>query len=185
MHETWHQEFEQQCANLLQKDYPAAAGLTAAAFLQHLEPLRAQLVGQGLPVVDLAKGRLPFVIVVKSDCIAAEDAMARVEREGKPGVTKLYPSTPTDFKCIERVGLPPGLAKRLSFPARAPRYVVFDPRYDDRAWYLAGDRWVLQRRFDEGLRREVRYLLAAPYVPVPPPIPLPAPRLALRVYLFD
>ena len=82
-------------------------------------------------------------------------------------------------------GLPPGLAKRLSFPARAPRYVVFDPRYDDRAWYLAGDRWVLQRSFDVGLRREVRYLLAAPYVPMPPPIPLPLPRVSLRVYLFD
>ena len=94
-----------------------------------------------------------------------------------------HPGVPPGL--AKKGGLPPGLAKRLTFPARGPRYVVFDPRYDDRAWYLVGDRWVLQRRFDAGLRREVRYLLAAPYVPVPPPIPRPVPRLALRVYLFD
>lgn len=117
---------------------------------------------------------------------------ADAKKKGKPGkhgkgvkhhTVSVHPGVPPGL--AKKGGLPPGLAKRLSFPARAPRYVVFDPRFDDRAWYLVGDRWVLQRRFDSGLRREVRYLLAAPYVPVPPPIPLPLPRVSLRVYLFD
>lgn len=117
---------------------------------------------------------------------------ADAKKRGKPGKHgkrtahyshPAHPGVPPGL--AKKGGLPPGLAKRLSFPARAPRYVVFDPRYDDRAWYLAGDRWVLQRRFDPSLRQEVRYLLAAPYVALPPPIPLPLPRVSLRVYLFD
>ena len=116
---------------------------------------------------------------------------ADAKKRGKPGKHgkrshyshAAHPGVPPGL--AKKGGLPPGLAKRLSFPARAPRYVVFDPRFDDRAWYLAGDRWVLQHNFGADLRREVRYLLAAPYVPLPPPIPLPLPRASLRVYLFD
>lgn len=113
MREMLHQEFERQCTNLLQKGYPAAAGLTAEAFLQHLEPLREQLAAVKLPTVDLVKGQLPFVIVVKREWMGAEDAMARVERQGKPGVTKLYPRTADDFQCIEKVSLPEGAAYLL------------------------------------------------------------------------
>ena len=78
-------------------------------------------------------------------------------------------------------GLPPGLAKRLGRPVPARLYVAFDPRRDDRAWFLIDDRWVLFRGFDPGLRLEVRNALSLPHVPLPPLRP-PVPRL--HVVLF-
>ena len=80
-------------------------------------------------------------------------------------------------------GLPPGLAKKFgpSPPVRA--YVAFDPRRDDRAWFLIDGRWTLRDTFDSALRVEVRGAMAMPAVP--PPIPLPAVGVALRVVLFE
>ncbi len=80
-------------------------------------------------------------------------------------------------------GLPPGLAKK--FGARVPEraYVAFDPRYEDRAWFLIDGRWVLRKRFDAGVRAEVRDAFRLP--PVPPPIPLPSARVELHVVVFE
>ena len=117
-------------------------------------------------------------------CAGAADA----RRHGKPDK---HHKKATHHTVVHQVvhhhghsGLPPGLAKRLVFAQSAPRYVVFDPRYDDRAWYLVDNRWVLLRGFDTNVRREVHQLLVSPYVPLPPPIPLPVPHVSLRVYLF-
>jgi hypothetical protein len=82
-------------------------------------------------------------------------------------------------------GIPPGLAKRFgpTVPARA--YVAVDPRYDDRAWFLIGGRWVLQQDFDQDVRVEVRSLMTLPPIPGPPPVPLPKVEVAFRVVLFE
>lgn len=85
-------------------------------------------------------------------------------------------------------GLPPGLAKKLG-PTRPTRlYVALDPRWDDRAWFLLNERWVLRSLPEASLRREVRALLdfgPLPAPPLPPPIPLPRLGVELRLWLFD
>src|SRR5262245_52884041 len=83
-------------------------------------------------------------------------------------------------------GPPPGLAKKFgpTVPQRA--YIAVDPRYDDRAWFLIGDRWVLERSFPPDLRAEVRQVRVLPPAP-PPPVPLPRVdvHVHLRVVVFD
>ncbi len=100
------QEFDRQTENLLQKGYPEAAGVSAEEFLKHLEPLKQKIKEAAFPEIDLEKGYLPFVIVVKSDFVAAEKAMSLVEREGKRGFTKMYPRELKDFEPIGEVSIP-------------------------------------------------------------------------------
>jgi hypothetical protein len=80
-------------------------------------------------------------------------------------------------------GLPPGLAKKFGAAPPALAYVAFDPRYDDRAWFLIDGKWMLRQHFDSGLRVEVRSAMTLP--PVPPPVPLPSLDVAFRVVLFE
>jgi hypothetical protein len=106
-------EFERQVENLIQKGYPQAANLESPEFLNYLEPLKKALGELVIPGMDLEKGRLPFVIVIKCELVAAEKAMALVERAGKPGFTKMYPHEPQDFHPIEGLNLPLGPAYLL------------------------------------------------------------------------
>jgi hypothetical protein len=103
-------EFDRQLENLVQKGYPEAAGLTIRDFVNHIEPLRGHAGRLSLPVIDLRKGRLPFVIVVKGGLIRTDDAMLRVERDGKKGYVKLHPHVPGDFSAIDAVLIPAGMA---------------------------------------------------------------------------
>ena len=80
-------------------------------------------------------------------------------------------------------GLPPGLAKKFGQTVPDRAYIAVDPRYDDRAWFLIGDQWVLRRHFASPVRREVREVWALP--PVPPPVPLPHVGVDLHVVLFE
>ena len=103
-------EFERQLENLVRKGYPEAAGLSVADYLRHIEPLRGKAGKLGLPDKDLQKGRLPFVIVIKSGLMPTDDAMLLVEREGKKGYVKLHPHVPGDFGVIDGVLIPGGMA---------------------------------------------------------------------------
>lgn len=80
-------------------------------------------------------------------------------------------------------GLPPGLAKKFGAYRPERAYVAFDPRYEDRAWFLIDGQWILKRRFNAAVRAEVRDSLLLP--PAPPPVPLPAVRVELHVVLFE
>ncbi len=106
-------EFERQLANLLQKGYPQAARVSDAEFLKHIEPLYARLENLALCEPDLERGRLPFVIVVKTQFVAADTAMQLVERAGKKGFTNLYPVNPEDFQPIADVKIPNGMTYLL------------------------------------------------------------------------
>ncbi|MEX2533965.1 MAG: DUF5701 family protein [Trueperaceae bacterium] len=106
----FQEEFDRQVENLLQKRYHEIAGETAEAFTQQLEPLRERLEVLYLPAPDLERGRLPFVIVVKSELVAAEQAMVLVEWEGKSGISKMYPREPRDFNTVDGINLPTGVA---------------------------------------------------------------------------
>lgn len=109
----FEQEFERQVDNLLLKNYPAAAGMSAEKFLKQLEPLRVRLNGLTFEELDIDQGHLPFVIVVKSELVATDVAMSLVEKDGKAGVTKLFPHEPKDFQVIESENIPSGLAYLL------------------------------------------------------------------------
>ncbi len=80
-------------------------------------------------------------------------------------------------------GLPPGLAKKFGAHRPPKAYVAFDPRYEDRAWFLIDGRWILKKRFNAAVRAEVRDVRLLP--PVPPPVPLPSLDVELRVVVFE
>lgn len=99
-------EFDHQVGILFQKHVPHAAGLFQAGFLRHLEPLKNKLSEIPDSIIDLETGRLPFVIVLKSELIPTEKQMELVEKDGKAGITKLDPREPADFTPIESVTIP-------------------------------------------------------------------------------
>ena len=77
------QEFNRQVENLLQKNYPEAAGMSVDSFKKLLEPLSEKIKAVHDFEVDFETGTLPFVIVIKKDVVDSEKAMERVERLGK------------------------------------------------------------------------------------------------------
>lgn len=99
-------EFDRQVSNFIQKEYPSLAGMAVDKFLELLKPLREKITDLPHTKVDLENGYIPFVIVVKNNLVAAEKMMERVERQGKRGVTKLFPHTSTDFSVRDDVLLP-------------------------------------------------------------------------------
>src|SRR3990172_10165618 len=107
------EEFDCQVENLLQIGYPEAAGLSVEDFLKHIEPLKNKVEHLAVPEKDFENGRLPFVIVIKSSLVETGKAMLLVKREGKQGITKLYPHQSKDFEPIEEVVIPNGLAYLL------------------------------------------------------------------------
>ena len=107
------QEFDRQIENLLKKGYPKSAGLSKDAFLKHVLPLQEKLSDLIVPELDLEKGFLPFVIVIKSELFPSEKAMALTEKNGKSGVTILRPHTTENFKTIDEITLPNGMAYLL------------------------------------------------------------------------
>jgi hypothetical protein len=126
----------------------------------------------GIPLLGLA------LLLVSSSAAVAKPPK---EKKVPPGLAKKEGVPPGLAK---KGGLPPGLAKRFgpTVPERA--YIAFDPRYDDRAWFLIGDRWVLERGFTTSVRREVREVWDLPPAP-PPPVPLPRMDIRLRVVVFE
>jgi len=105
--------FERQVETLLQKGYPKAAGVPVEEFVKHLQPLKPKASVLEVPQADLEQGRLPFVIVVKSELIAPEKTITLVERQGKAGFAKLHPKAPSDFAPIDSVCIPDGMAYLL------------------------------------------------------------------------
>jgi hypothetical protein len=126
-HEQLRKEFDRQANNLLQKGYPEAANVSAEEFLKYIEPLKERIGKLTLTEIDLEKGQLPFVIVVRSDLIPVEKAMSLVEREGKSGLTKLYPRKPKDFEVIDGVRIPNGAAYLLVDIDRGKETINFTP----------------------------------------------------------
>jgi hypothetical protein len=99
-------EFDRQLNNLVQKGYPQAAGMSVEQFLKYIQPLRETILTLALPEVVLEMGCLPFVIVIGSDWVTTEQAMALAEREGKTGFINMYPVEPRSFKPIDGVLIP-------------------------------------------------------------------------------
>jgi hypothetical protein len=103
-------EFDRQVGILLQKGYPEVAGLTAAEFMKHVDPLRDTVTELAETDERIEAGRIPFVIVVKRDLVRADEAIRRVERRGTAGFSVLDPEDITRFDPIEGLSLPDGSA---------------------------------------------------------------------------
>jgi hypothetical protein len=99
-------EFDRQVDVLLQKGYPDRAGLTAAEFMVHVDPLRESVAG--LPELGEGDeaGRIPFVIVVTRDLVARDEAIRLVERRGEAGFSVLDPDDLGRFEPIDGLDLP-------------------------------------------------------------------------------
>ena len=105
-HEQLRKEFDRQVENLLQKGYPDIIGVSVEKFTQDLGPLKARLAAGSFAEINVEAGKLPFVIVIKSELVATEIAIQQVEREGRNGFVSMYPVEPTSFKPIDGIKLP-------------------------------------------------------------------------------
>ncbi len=92
------EEFERQVENLVERGYPALAGLSEAEFRERLAPL-AKPAGK-------LDGR--FVIAFKREIVDPEPAAALIEREGKAAVTMFEPGELERWQPIESIELPAG-----------------------------------------------------------------------------
>ncbi len=99
-------EFDRQLNTLIQKGYPKIANLDIDVFRIKIKSLQSKIENLQLPEVDLDKGILPFVIVVKDVLVPTEKMMGLVEKDGKNGVTILRPHTPENFKIIDGLEVP-------------------------------------------------------------------------------
>lgn len=103
-------ELDRQVDVLLGKGYPQAAGVTPGVFAKHLTPLEDVVAGLGGGAGTPEEGRFPFVVVVTSDLVPADRAIAMVEREGRSGFSVLDADDLARFRPIEGVTLPDGSA---------------------------------------------------------------------------
>jgi hypothetical protein len=142
------------------------------------------------------RNRFPILVlaaVVAAGAPLAADAKGKGKGKGKPGTASSASSLAPGHGAVapgrggtppglaKKGGLPPGLAKKLGRPVPERIYVAFDPRREDRAWFLIENRWVMRTDFDPALRLEVRRSLLLPPIPRPP---LPPPLEHLHVVLF-
>jgi hypothetical protein len=105
-------EFDRQLLVMLDKSFPALAGISEAEFRGHVEPLRDRLTDLPAPSGDTA---LPFAIVISRDLVPTEAAMSHViDSRGKSGVVNMDPVSPDDFKPVDGLGVPPGHAYMLA-----------------------------------------------------------------------
>lgn len=99
-------EFDRQVGNLLEKEYPRAAGLSEEEFLALVLPLKPLVQSlDGVPI-DYGSGRLPFVLVVSRRLVPIDFSMSQVSLNGRTGIIKLFPLGPTDFQTISNVAVP-------------------------------------------------------------------------------
>lgn len=107
-------EFDRQIATLVERGYPAAAGLTERRFRARLEPLWAAVISLD-PAGDAERGEVGFVIVVRGSLVPSATSIALVRRRGKAGfLSMLTPDELTTFAPIEPVELPVGDAYLLA-----------------------------------------------------------------------
>ncbi len=104
-----HTEFDRQVATLLEKGYPAAAGLGQRAFMNRVEALRHHLP----PAKRHNAGCIDFVIVVKLERLRASDPIGLQALKGTSKANFFEPAELAEFKPIAGVAIPAGLAYLL------------------------------------------------------------------------
>ena len=97
-------ELRRQVDRLVERAYPELAALSHSAFRERLEPLE-EAVGEIGPA---EAGRIPFVLVVRSELVPAARAIEWVERDGQGGVSAMDDDDLAEFAPIASVTLPDG-----------------------------------------------------------------------------
>jgi hypothetical protein len=106
-------ELDRQVESLLQKGYPAVAGLSDEEFIRQIEPLGERIGELATPERVPETGRIPFVLVVKSVVADSERAMSLVDLNGHRGFTSMAADDLKRFRPIEDVTIPEGIAYLL------------------------------------------------------------------------
>lgn len=101
-----NQIFDRQISTLLEQGYPGLTAMSERTLLGHCERLRRRLRSVATGPLDLAAGRIPFVLVVSGRCLDTAAAMARVRRDGRPGLVSMKPVMPADFAPLSSLRLP-------------------------------------------------------------------------------
>ncbi|GAA3427806.1 DUF5701 family protein [Streptosporangium nondiastaticum] len=78
-------EFDRQVHNLIEREYPAMAGLTPEHFRSLVAPLRDLAATTGNLPREPDTGRFPFVLVVTRQVVPIEQMMPRTTLRGKAG----------------------------------------------------------------------------------------------------
>jgi len=103
-------EFDRQVQVLLDKGYPALAGMPEGAFVQLVSPLRETAAARGAGLAPPVPARVPFVLVVARALAPAERTMPLTTLDGKakPGfVDRTFPPGDLDqFESIKEVQVP-------------------------------------------------------------------------------
>lgn len=102
---THDQEFDRQLQTLLDKDYPALAGMGVHEFTRTIEPLRKLLPH----AVATEQDSIPFLIVVRGSLVPTIAAVERIEVRGKAGWSDMADEIDS-YKPIDGVDLPLGQA---------------------------------------------------------------------------
>ena len=107
-------EFDRQVDTLVERGYPAAAGLTEGELRAQLQPLRPAAAALE-PTGDADRGEFGFVIVVTARLVPAARAIGLVRRRGKAGfLAMLTPDELATFARIEAVAVPGAAAYLLT-----------------------------------------------------------------------
>ena len=97
-----HAQFDRQVATLVEKGYPALAGMPEHAFRELLAPLREH----ASPATEPSDYRVPFLVVVTGALAAREAAFAKVELRGKRGFTTMEADDLARFTPLDDLELP-------------------------------------------------------------------------------
>lgn len=104
--------FDNQLQTLISKKYHECTSQTEVQFREMVEPLKQHLNNDEY-IVDVERGKLSFVIVIKNELVSTEQAMQLIEKDGRHGITKLFPHEPKDFNIIESEVIPSASAYLL------------------------------------------------------------------------
>jgi Family of unknown function (DUF5701) len=108
-------EFDRQVQTLVEKGYPALAGLTVDEFVRLVAPLRRVAIEHGESVNPPTPARVPFLLVIAGSLIPPDRAMPLTELRGKPGFADFEPADLRRFEPIHGLNVPAG-----------PAYLIFD-----------------------------------------------------------
>ncbi len=110
---THDEEFDRQLQTLLDKGYPALAGIGVEEFTRLIEPLR-ELLPRAVSAVATGQDPIPFLIVVRGSLVPTVAAVERFEVRGKAGWSDMADEIDS-YKPIDGVDVPLG-----------PAYLVVD-----------------------------------------------------------
>lgn len=108
-------EFDRQRKNLVDKGFPAIAGMPASKLCDLLEPLRTPVLNHAASLGAPTRARVPFVLVISRNLAAPSAAMQRTTLNGRSGFVSRDTADIDHFEPVGSVSLPTGDA-----------YAVFD-----------------------------------------------------------